>query len=416
MTPRTSKTDHASSDRDPIDDKMVKELPPPTRGNRITYDTEIKGFGVRVTAKGAKSFIINYRMRNGPTEYRYTFGKFPAWTVKAARKEAKDLRQRIDRGENPLGDRKAERAAMTVKDLAELYKTEHVPKLSPKSQHEYRTMLSEDILPALGKLKVSEVQRADTIALHKKVAERAPVRANRVLAVVSGMFKMAKKLDMHQGDNPCSGVDRNPEEKRATYLSQAEIASLSEALAKYPGQTAANVIRFLILTGARSGETRKATWAQIDLEKGIWTKPSADTKTKKEHRVPLSAPALQLLSELRSRSTPDAVYVFPGRTGAEPIKQFRACWEFVCKKAGLKGVRPHDLRHTYASILASAGIGLPLVGALLGHTQAQTTARYTHLYVDPLREATERVGAFVNSAGNDEGDVLPFSKARTGRR
>ena len=137
-----------------------------------------------------------------------------------------------------------------------------------------------------------------------------------------------------------------------------------------------------------------ARWDQFDLDRGIWTKPGASTKQKTEHRVPLSAPALQLLVKLRNAADDDAEYVFPGRVGDHRI-EIKDNWAEICAAAKIKGARIHDLRHTYASMLASSGTGLPMIGALLGHTQPSTTARYTHLFDDPLRKATERVGALV---------------------
>ena len=172
-----------------------------------------------------------------------------------------------------------------------------------------------------------------------------------------------------------------------------------------------------MLTGARKGETLAAKWTEFNLAAGVWLKPSAHTKQKKVHRVPLSAPALALLTEMQAAAKEGAVYVFPGQPG-EPLTEIKRVWLAVCIKAGLavqveklddagkpvkdkdgepvlvwqSTVRVHDLRHTYASILASSGMSLPIIGALLGHTQAATTQRYAHLADDPLRAATERVG------------------------
>ena len=147
-------------------------------------------------------------------------------------------------------------------------------------------------------------------------------------------------------------------------------------------------------------------WAHLDLEAGVWVKPSAHTKQKKSHRVPLSAPARQLLAALPQTSE----YVFPGRIEGHRV-EIKNDWASICKAAKLEGVRVHDLRHSYASFLASAGLSLPIIGALLGHTQTQTTARYAHLFDDPLRAATERVGAIVSPVEGG-GEVVPM-KGRT---
>jgi integrase len=195
-------------------------------------------------------------------------------------------------------------------------------------------------------------------------------------------------------DNPCRGIERNPENKRTRYLSSDELGRLTAALAAHEDQQAANIIRLLLLTGARKGETLAAKWEDFDLEAGVWTKPGATTKQATEHRVPLSAPARQLLAGMPR----EGEYLFPGARARGHRVDLKGPWPAICKAANLKGVRLHDLRHTYASVLASSGQSLHVIGALLGHTQPSTTHRYAHLLDDPLRAATETAGAVITGA------------------
>src|SRR6185437_15230564 len=109
----------------------------------------------------------------------------------------------------------------------------------------------------------------------------------------------------------------------------------------------------------------KATWDQFDLKSARWTKPSSHTKQRAEHQIPLSAPALQLLTEMRDKADPDQEFVFPSPDGEKPQQEIRRVWRRACKEAGITGARIHDLRHSYASILASAGLSLPIIGRLL---------------------------------------------------
>jgi integrase len=389
-----------------ITDKLVKELVPPSTGNRIVYDERIAGFGVRITARGARAFVLNYRNVEG-RERRYTIGAYPAWSVEAARRRAGEIKRQIARGDDPLAEKTASRRAPTVADLAERYTADHLPRKRPSSQVDDKAMIAKIIKPKIGNRKVAAVDHADIDRLHRELTNgNGPYRANRALALLSKMFSLSINWGW-RSDNPARGVQRNPEHKRKRYLSPAEIQRLTVALADHPNQSSANAIRLLLLTGARRGEVLSATWDQFDTEAGTWTKPAANTKTDEEHRVPLSAAALQLLTKMHGVS--DGPHLFPGKPG-QPQADLKKFWASVCKTAGITGCRVHDLRHTYASILASAGLSLPVIGALLGHTQPATTARYSHLYDDPLRKAANTVGAIVT--GQKSAEVVPLKGER----
>src|SRR3984893_6283690 len=404
-----------------FDDRLVRELPAPASGNRITYDRggkePVKGFGIRVTAAGAKAFVLNYTIAG--RERRLTIGGYPAWTVAAAREQAKSLRRKIDNGEDPLGTREAERAAATVAELCDRYIADHAA--SKRTGKQDRAYIERFIRPRLGSRKVDSITFTDLDGLHRKLTTASgPYAANRVAALVSKMFALSTRWGM-RADNPAKGIERNHEERRYRYLTGDELRRLTEALAACPSQQAANAVRLLLLTGARRGEVLAATWDQFDLEAGVWIKPSSHTKQKREHRVPLSAPARQLLADMHGEAQRRAdernwglsPFVFSARTGEGHMVEIKTAWAGLCKAAKLDGVRLHDLRHTYASVLASAGPSLPVIGALLGHTQPGTTARYAHLFDDPLRAATERVGAIITGADTQGGaEVVPIGKSR----
>ena len=125
--------------------------------------------------------------------------------------------------------------------------------------------------------------------------------------------------------------------------------------------------------------------------------------------MPLNAAALEVLVKIKEQGLSER-HVFPGRRPGQPLHDLQRAWKRVCNEAEIEGLRMHDLRHSYASILASAGLSLPIIGALLGHAQPSTTARYAHLFDDPLREATERVGAIVQAAGKPAAEVIPMRR------
>lgn len=399
-----------------ITDDLVKGLPLPASGNRVTYDDKVRGFGIRVTAGGAKAFVLNYRVAG--RERRMAIGRYPDWSVESARKRAKELRQDVDRGIDPLGAKQADRAAPTVADLCERYIEEHLPDKRASSARDDRAMIDNIIRPKLGAEKVAEIDQARVRKLHRSLAA-TPYRANRVLALLSKMFSLSIGWKM-RGDNPAKGVKRFAEEKRERYLTPEDIGRLVAVLDAYADQGAANIVRLLLLTGARSGEVRFARWTQFDLDEGKWVKPAAYTKQNKVHRVPLSDAARTLLKSMHDAAARDDdgklknEYLFPGPVSGEPRTEIKDEWREIAIAAGLYDVvagknakgepvetkvvncRLHDLRHTYASLLVSSGLSLPIIGALLGHTQPGTTARYAHLMDNPLRQATNRVSDIVS--------------------
>ena len=376
----------------------------PERDNHITFDDAVKGFGIRITARGAKTFVLAYR-RDGQ-QRRYNIGAFGAWNTTQAREEAKRLKRDVDTGGDPSSEREQSRTAPTIADLAERFIADYLPRKRASTQRVYSQQIKADILPALGATKVASVSHADVDKFHHRMRDR-PTHANRTLAVLSKMMSLAVRWAWRV-DNPCKGVERFGENKRVRYLTSPELARLSAALAELRDQSAADAIRLLLLTGARRGELLAAKWSDIDLDGRTWIKPASSTKQKLEHRVPLSAPARQLLAEMRARA--ETEFLFPAARGGGHRPHINEAWIRLRKTAKLGGVRLHDLRHTYASVLASAGMSLPVIGSLLGHATPVTTARYSHLFDDVRREASERAAAILT--GKASAEILHLSKRR----
>ena len=201
----TVRTQDLSDWSQKLTDSIVKTLPIPARGNRIAYDSDVKGFGVRVTAAGARAFVLNYRTRAG-RERRFTIGAFPDWRSAAARHEAAELKKRIDRGEDPLGEIQDARDAKTISDLCERFRAEHFPKKRPSTQLEYGGIIEKYILPELQHRKVAEVNFANVDNMHRLISKHAPYRANRTVAVLARMFALSIKWGWRT-DNPAKGID-----------------------------------------------------------------------------------------------------------------------------------------------------------------------------------------------------------------
>jgi integrase len=397
-----------------LTDRLIWELPAPTRGNKVHYDSAnnrgkdwTPGFGLRVTAGGARAFVFNYRTQSN-IDRRLTIGAPPAWSTAAARAEAARLRQLVNTGQDPLGTLQTLRTAPTVGDLCNRFIAEHVPKTRPSTQQAYARMIAKSIKPAMGRCKVIDIAFADVDSLHRTVTQQlGPFAANRVRSVLSKMFSLAIRWRMRT-DNPVRGVERNQELPRVRYLTADELARLSAVLADYRDRQAVNVIWLLLLTGARKTEMLTARWADIDLKQALWIKPGHAVKQKTEHRVVLSSAAVKILTAIRHDALGEQEWVFPVRPASRERRgSIEAAWIHIRKAAQLPNVRLHDLRHTFASLAVSDGASLPVIGSLLGHTVPATTARYSHLLDSPLRHVAERVGAMLSPplpAGGKHGE------------
>lgn len=403
--------------RQRLSDRAIRKLEPRGTAYKVP-DNEVAGLAIRVYPSGARSFWFDYTLRG--RRRRMTIGSFPAWSTTAARERALELRRRVEAGDDPLAEKDADRAAPRVPDLIDRYEREHLPRLAARNAADQKSMLRKLVEPEWKARRVDEITPADVERLLGKIAEgrarpakpnaktrrkRAlappkptPIRANRVGEVLRKMFGLAVEWKM-RADNPASSFHRRLETERERFLSKQEIKRLADALDAAEDQRAASIVRMCMLTGARLGEVRTARFEHFDLHLMIWTKPAANTKQRRVHRVVISEDVADLIRRRRAAVPAGCPWVFPGDVtdGAgmptQPVTEIRRFWRSIQTDADLPGVRIHDLRHTFASLLASGGLSLEMIGKLLGHTQARTTMRYAHLVDTPLREGVASVAA-----------------------
>ncbi len=372
-------------------------------GGEITlWDAEVKGFGVRVQRGTTKSYILQYRFGSGrgaPLR-KLTIGTHGSpWTPETARREAKRLLGLVEAGKDPAGDRTALRDAPSVADLAARFMAEHVaPKRKKRTGAEYCRLLETVILPAVGRKKVGDVTRQDVARLHH-IHRTTPYQANRVVAILGKMFTLAEAWGLRPDhSNPCRHIEKFKETKRERMLSSDELGRLSEALALYGGSPhVVAAIKLLVFTGARLSEVLGLRWEWVNFDREEARLPDSKTGAKTLHLPP---PALAVLTDLPRMA--DNSFVIVGQKVGAGLVNLEKPWRAIRKAASLDDVRLHDLRHAYGSIAVSSGLGLPILGQLLGHSQPQTTARYAHLAADPVKAAAamiaDRIAAAMTSA------------------
>jgi integrase len=366
------------------------------------WDTAIKGFSLKITPPGTKTYLFEYKDRSRKTR-RVTIGHHGVITAEQARERAKTLAAEVELGGDPASDKASHRTALRVSELADRWLSEHVKaRRKPKTLHDYRGWLDRNILPIIGSMKIPEVQVQDVEKVVRALSDR-PITANRVLAVISSMFTFAIRQHLVR-DNPARGIEKNQEKKRKRHLSTDELQRLGDVLdvaeARGDNQTGIDAVRFLLFSGMRRGEVETLQWNFIDWGSSRVHLP--DSKTG-EKTLPLGTPAMDLLLEIRERQTgtgsfDEKGYVFLGKEGH--LVGLPKMWRKWRSEAGLGDVRAHDLRHSFASVGASNGTPLFVIGGILGHKSTSTTDRYAHLQDDPARIAADNISTSISGALN----------------
>ncbi len=398
-----------------LNEETIKRLPIPDTGNRITYFAGAvlqgaqapRGFGVRVTANGAKSFIINYRIRH--REYRYTIGTFPDWSVLKAVRVARDLRQRIDRGENPLDDRTPIPTAKTVAAVLDDFMARYVEKEAKlRSADCIRRAFDALAKPSIGKIGVYDLRRSDVARMLDKIAdERGLVMADQTLAYLRKAFNWYAGKDDEFRSPIVRGMARTKPRERARtrVLSDDEIRILWPVLNETG--TFGALVKTLLLTAQRRDEVALMSRGEIGKD-GIWTIPAERHKTKKPNFVPLSEAALAVIDA--QPKPDDCDYVFPSRArtpfsafGKSKVALDKAVLEAMRRQATKRAnVAPlanwtlHDLRRTGKTLMVRAGVRPDISERVLGHVIGGVEGTYDrHSYADEKRDALERLASMV---------------------
>ncbi len=406
--------------------------------DQVIFDDEIPGFGLRVLASGVRSYLVQYRNKQGRSR-RLTIGKHGKITADIARKNALRIFDAVRAGNDPVAERRAYMDAPLVNDLLDRYLVEHVERRNrPRTAEEVKRLVERHVRPALGRHKVAAVTRHDVAKLHHALAA-TPRQANFVLAVCSKAFNLAELWSMRaEGSNPCTKIERNRENARERFLSADELGRLGDTLRRaekaglpwrvderqpskhlakpenrrtlYSRVTTA-AIELLLFTGCRLSEVLNLPWDQVDFDAG--TIALAETKSGRLQTVVINAPARQVLKQLPGAEF--SPWVLPSISDAKrPLSKtaIEGTWQRIRAAAGLEDVRLHDLRHTVGTYAGQSGANAFLVRDLLRHKDLSVTGRYVNRADDPVRTLSDQVGERIAAglAGRKAAEVVAFKR------
>ena len=372
-------------------------------GDTVVWDRDLPGFGIRVHASGRKVWCVQSRKPGGGPK-RVALGAFGELNSDEARRRAAEVIDRIRQGLDPVPRPPA--PEFTVADLAERYMEAHVNvNCRPATVEAFGRVMRLYILPELGSLKLSEVEREHVSALHHKLRDK-PRQANVTVSVLSRMFRLAEAWGMTPPRlNPCRSVRRYREKRRERFLTPEEFRSLGRALDEAEAEgsvfpTAVPAIRLLLLTGCRRNEIVRLKWDDVDCVAGEIRLTDGKTGWRSVQLTPAVEHVLASVPRIE-----DNPWVITGRNRGDRLKGLDRIWQRLRRKAGLDDVRIHDLRHSYASRALALGEGLSMIAELLGHRRVTTTARYAHLARDTEKASAARVGGSIGA------DILPGADA-----
>jgi len=358
------------------------------------YDSTANGLAMLVTPNGHRAFY--YARRIDGRYHRIKIGDYPDTTIEQARRQTAKLAGQVVEGKNPAEQRRAKRGEMTFADLFSHYLEHHAkPKKKTWAEDEQKY---RDHLKPLHNRKLSAIRRADVQAIVTKLGTNKdnprPGAANRLAALVSAVFNVGiDDLDLPIA-NPARGIRRFAEIQRERFLNADELQRFYEALEHEP-QIFQDFFELLLLTGARSGNVKKMRWEQLDLADAVWTIPASEAKGRRQIVVPLAGRAVEILTRRQddAKGEPEPnPWVFPShrRNAKHPhLSEPKTAWQRIIKRAKLKDVRIHDLRHTNATWQGKTGATLTTIGKSLGHRRPTTTLIYTQTELEQVRQSID---------------------------
>lgn len=427
-----------------LTDLVVKQAKPPQAGRVELWDEKVSGLLLRITANGARSWSVFYRFK--AEQRRLTLGDYRAedavghgLTLGEARKAARAVLRDVDDGRDPQAAKvaakrsaiaEARREGDTFTVLAERWlASKAAAEWRPKTRIEFSRIVERELVPVLGDLAPEAVTKKQIRTLYDRIAVRSESMAKHSLAVLRLLYLWAADED-HVDAMPVFPKRGTQSRKRTRVLEESElravVGALGAGIGKEPKpervEPMAEAFRLMLLTGQRRGEVLSMRWADVTEEKdgAWWTIPAERHKGGRDHRVPLTTPAVDALKRLHT-ITGSEEWIFPApKAGAKlpyvgnPQKAAERLWD----ASGVKGATIHDLRRSCATYIVRLSVPRLVVGKVLGHADTDVTGRYDkHAYDREKRAALrkwaaelDRIMTAKDAAAVAAAKVLPWSR------
>ncbi len=375
---------------------FVENPPIPEKAKVDYFDSQLTGFLLEVTRAGRATYYVRYRDKSQRIR-QVRIGRTDSMTLDQARERAKALKSKVLMGFDVLEHVEKIKQIPTFKEFTRNKYIPHAQTYKRSWQYD-QNMIEQKMIRLWGNKRMDEFKPGDLLEFQSALVRQGfkPGSVNRVMALVKHIFNLAERWEV---------IDRAPTRNvskledngaRERYLSPEELERLLKELGNTKSPVVPDIVKFLILTGARKSEVVNLPWSEIDLEDGLWTLPAERNKGKKQKVVPLSEGALGIL---KARAGNGSDWVFPNPKTGLPMQHFHNTWDRIRKNADLPDLRIHDIRHSFASFLINSGHSLYEIQKLLGHADISTTQRYSHLMKTTLKNAAEKVSNLFQLVG-----------------
>lgn len=406
-----------------LTDKTIQAMRPPATGRLEIYDTIRTGLSIRMTPNGVQTFTVSYRF-NGEKR-RDTIGTYPRYTLSKARERAAQAIELVDKGQDPRDVAEAKQVEEKAKagNTVEVVITKFIERHAAKRRWgELERVLKVDIVPAWGHRSVTEITRRDVRDLLEEKEKRAPIQANRMLTVLRIFFRWAAKNDYVGGD-PTAGIDKTPEIPRKRNLSDDEVRAFWLSCGQL-GKPFGDILRLLLLTGARKSEIAEAHWSELDHGEKMLVIPDTRMKNKRPHTIPLSKQAWEIVEKLdKVGDEPAFMFTTNGRSPVSGFSKIKIRLDALMtaelrknhaepEKFELTPWRIHDLRRVVRSRLTKLGVSSDVAERVLAHAIVGIRGVYdAHDFIEEKRDALRRwEGHLIALVTTEPTDALPTTK------